>query len=93
MATDRAQDLQAFKNFIEQQLASGRVPTVAEALALWDHVNQNLEQPDHPELNAASLQAKPDEWARQLRAWVASQPRRTVTMDDSRESIYSGRGE
>ena len=34
-----------------------------------------------------------DEWARALRAWAASHPVGTVLADDSRESIYEGRGE
>ena len=34
-----------------------------------------------------------DEWSRALRAWAASHPLRTVCADDSRESIYEGRGE
>ncbi len=34
-----------------------------------------------------------DEWSRALRAWAASHPVRTVLADDSRESIYEGRGE
>jgi hypothetical protein len=34
-----------------------------------------------------------DEWCRALRAWAASHPVRTVLADDSRESIYEGRGE
>jgi hypothetical protein len=34
-----------------------------------------------------------DEWARALRAWAASHPVGAVLADDSRESIYEGRGE
>ena len=34
-----------------------------------------------------------DKWSRSLRAWAASHPLRTVCADDSRESIYEGRGE
>ena len=33
-----------------------------------------------------------DEWARALRAWAASHPVGAVLADDSRESIYEGRG-
>ncbi len=35
----------------------------------------------------------PDEWSRALRTWAASHPVSTVLADDSRESIYAGRGE
>lgn len=35
----------------------------------------------------------PDEWARRLQAWVDRHPPRAIRIDDSRESLYSGRGE
>jgi hypothetical protein len=35
----------------------------------------------------------PDEWNRRLQAWIDSHPPRPVTIDDSREAIYVGRGE
>ena len=35
----------------------------------------------------------PEEWAKRLTAWAAGHPRRAVEIDDSRESIYGGRGE
>ncbi len=34
-----------------------------------------------------------DEWSHALRAWAASHPIHTVLADDSRQSIYEGRGE
>lgn len=34
-----------------------------------------------------------DHWAHRLQAWVNAHPPRALTIDDSRESIYSGRGE
>ena len=33
-----------------------------------------------------------DEWARALRAWAATHPVGAALADDSRESIYEGRG-
>ncbi len=33
------------------------------------------------------------EWVRRFDAWVNSHPRRGYVADDSRESIYAGRGE
>jgi hypothetical protein len=35
----------------------------------------------------------PEAWARRLQAWVDTHPARPISIDDSRESIYSGRGE
>ncbi len=35
----------------------------------------------------------PAAWARRLQAWVDTHPARPISIDDSRESIYSGRGE
>jgi hypothetical protein len=41
----------------------------------------------------ASAGESPDAWARRLRAWVDTHPARPITIDDSRESLYTGRGE
>jgi hypothetical protein len=35
----------------------------------------------------------PEQWAGRLAAWAAGHPKRAVEIDDSRESIYGGRGE
>jgi hypothetical protein len=43
--------------------------------------------------DALTLQSDPEEWVKRLQAFVDSQPVRTNAMDDSRESIYAGRGE
>jgi hypothetical protein len=32
-----------------------------------------------------------EEWIAEWRAWTSSRPKRDLTMDDSRESIYQGR--
>jgi predicted DNA-binding antitoxin AbrB/MazE fold protein len=37
--------------------------------------------------------SSPEEWAKALREWTASPPRVAHFVDDSRESIYAGRGE
>lgn len=37
--------------------------------------------------------ATPEAWVMAFREWAASHPVRTVIADDSRESIYEGRGE
>jgi hypothetical protein len=46
MATDRANDLYAFKCFVEAQLAGETVPTVDEVLARWEHENESQEERD-----------------------------------------------
>ena len=51
MATERANDLHAFKSFIDQQLAGESVPTVDEVLARWDSENETEQD------RASSVQA------------------------------------
>jgi hypothetical protein len=89
MATERANDLRAFKSFIDRELATGNADLgLSEALALWKSEN---EEPQEKSVHV--LQANPGEWASRLQAWVGSLPVRPNSMDDSRESIYAGRGE
>jgi hypothetical protein len=38
-------------------------------------------------------QDDPERWSAELRAWAASHPKRPITLDDDRESIYAGCGE
>jgi hypothetical protein len=35
----------------------------------------------------------PEEWSAALRKWAASHPVREIVIDDSRDTIYGGRGE
>jgi hypothetical protein len=44
MATDRSNDLIAFKGFIDEKLSEGGVETLDEALGLWEYENQNSEE-------------------------------------------------
>ena len=44
MATERANDLHAFKSFIDEQLAGPTVPTVDEVLARWTCENESNEE-------------------------------------------------
>ena len=44
MSTERANDLHAFKCFIDAQLAGEPVPTVDEVLARWEHENESEEE-------------------------------------------------
>jgi hypothetical protein len=43
MATERANDLHAFKHFIDEQLAGENVPTVDEVPARWGSENETAE--------------------------------------------------
>jgi len=38
-------------------------------------------------------QRDPEAWSAALHKWAASHPVREIVIDDSRETIYSGRGE
>ncbi len=94
MATERANDLHAFKSFIDEQLATGNADLgIDEALARWKHENEEAKEESGPTSTSNALQENPGEWARHLQAWAESLPFRPTTMDDSRESIYAGRGE
>lgn len=45
MATDRANDLRAFKGFVDEQLANGGADlTLDEALARWEYENSAEEE-------------------------------------------------
>ena len=44
-------------------------------------------------LPAMAARPSPEEWTRSLLEWAASHPQRAGELDDSRESIYAGRGE
>jgi hypothetical protein len=45
MAKERANDLQAYKCFIDDQLAShDAIPTVDEVIARWEHENESNDE-------------------------------------------------
>ncbi len=44
MDSERANDLHAFKDFIDDQLARQTVPTVDEVIARWDSENESAEE-------------------------------------------------
>jgi hypothetical protein len=52
MARERADDLRAFRRFIDRPLANGTVPTLGEALARWDVENASEDE------RTASVQAE-----------------------------------
>jgi hypothetical protein len=41
----------------------------------------------------ATFQEDPEAWARRLQSWVDGHQSRPIAIDDSRESLYSNRGE
>ena len=94
MATERTNDLHAFKSFIDEQLATGNADLgLDEALARWKRENEDARDESGPTSTTNALQENPGEWPKRMQAWVESLPIRPTTMDDSRESIYAGRGE
>jgi hypothetical protein len=126
MITERANDVVAFKKFIDDQLSNGGAELkLDEALTRWKHENQTPEErqealeavqeglqngdagksrPVNEFLAglrkkhgltsiANTLQDDPDRWAQHPKAWVSSLPVRPTKMNDSRESVYAGRGE
>ena len=44
MATERANDLHAFRSFIDQQLAAENIPSVDEVVARWEYENETDEE-------------------------------------------------
>ncbi len=59
MAIDRANDLQAFKSFIDRQLEQGgSLPTLEQALVLWDY--ENTSEGEKEETRAAIRQGLAD---------------------------------
>ncbi len=59
---------------------------VADAIEEKLGTSEDLEGKDKPPMTA-------DEWIAELREWAASHQRLNYVADDSRESIYAGRGE
>jgi hypothetical protein len=46
-----------------------------------------------PLLPSSATGEPPEAWVRRLQAWVDTHPARPISIDDRRESLYSGRGE
>jgi len=64
-----------------------------KGLALANTDDSHADRHRRVHQHADDLQESPDEWVLRLQAWVNTHPSRPVTIEDSRESIYAGRGE
>jgi Arc/MetJ-type ribon-helix-helix transcriptional regulator len=76
------------ENVISAAVQSGRYASADEMITRLVEEDAQRAQP-----RADVPQETPDQWALRLQAWVDTHPSRPLTIDDSRESIYAGRGE
>jgi hypothetical protein len=66
-------------------------PVADELRRLVETLRDNMGQASSPA--TTSVEEPPDVSVRRLQAWVDAHPVRAITIDDDRESLYSGRGE
>jgi hypothetical protein len=64
--------------------------TVRQVLELVREAREKQTQASPPR---SPNQDDPERWSAEWRAWTASHPKRDITLDDDRESIYAGCGE
>jgi hypothetical protein len=77
------------EHLLEQKAARRGLPLEAY---LQEIVEREAIQPDgtnHPAMETTAT----DSWVERWRAWAQGHPASVVVADDSRESIYDGRGE
>ena len=79
----------AEKNLREQASLQGRTPEEH----LGQLAQQWLRSNGAPAATQSGKELSKDEWLAEFRAWVASHKPVHHFVDDSRESIYAGRGE
>jgi Arc/MetJ-type ribon-helix-helix transcriptional regulator len=77
---------------INDEVQSGRYASADEVVALAVRSFLCQKKAGQP-VPGASSQESPDQWAERLQAWVDTHPSRPIEFDDSRESVYAGRGE
>lgn len=82
--------------FLNQVVATGRFASREEALneavaAFRIRAEARQLAAGAPSVDPKKMSA--EEWIKNLREWSASHPHATHFVDDSRESIYEGRGE
>jgi hypothetical protein len=66
-------------------------PVAEELRKLVTTLRDNLGQGPSP--SGTSVEEPPEAWAERLQAWVDTHPARVINIDDSRESLYAGRGQ
>lgn len=76
------------ETFINAAVQSGRYASPDDMIT-----KLVVEDARHTQAHADGPQDAPEAWMRRLHAWVDTHPSRPLTLDDSRESIYAGRGE
>jgi hypothetical protein len=64
-----------------------------EAVQALESLVSALRSQQPPRQGRIGSFASYEEWSKALREWVQSHPKRDALADDSRESIYAGRGE
>jgi Arc/MetJ-type ribon-helix-helix transcriptional regulator len=76
------------ERFINEAVQSGRYTSADEMITRLVEEDAQRERPlaDLPEEST-------DQWTLRLQAWVDAHPSRPLSIDDSRDSIYAGRGE
>jgi hypothetical protein len=67
------------------------VPVAAELRKLVAALRDSLAHA--PSSPGSAAPESPEAWAQRLQAWVDSHPARAISIDDSREALYAGRGE
>ena len=73
---------------IEAAVRSGRYASADEMIAKLVH--EDALRPPPP---AEEPPLSREEWLRVFHEWINSHPARPIEIDDSRETIYAGRGE
>ena len=66
-------------------------PVAAELRKLVATLRDNLVHA--PSFPGSVSPESPEAWAQRLQTWVDSHPARAISIDDSREVLYAGRGE
>ena len=78
------------EEILERAVTNGHFQSREEALA--EALRLLKEKTEEAEADDAQL-LPPEEWVREFRKWARSHKPRNPHLDDSRESIYEGRGQ
>jgi plasmid stability protein len=77
------------EHLLEQKAARRGLPLEAYLREIVEREAIQPESTDHPLSQATAA----DSWVERWRVWAQGHPASVVVADDSRESIYDGRGE